>query len=75
VHQKFGKGVGSSMQLEGAKRKMAALGGLGILAFLAWQTMHAGRIRILVFVLLGGFALRVALTSGRSRYDVEKRSD
>ena len=63
------------MQLEGTKRKAAALAGLGVLLLIAWQTMDAGRIRILVFVLLGGFALRVALTSGRSRYDVEERSE
>jgi hypothetical protein len=62
------------MWFEGGKRKIVALAGLAILTFLAWQTMDAGRIRMLVFVLLGGFALRIALTPGRSRYDVEGSS-
>jgi hypothetical protein len=57
------------MRLEGGKRKFVALAGLAILALLAWQTMDPGRVRLLVFVLLGGFALRIALTNGRSRYD------
>jgi hypothetical protein len=63
------------MRLEGGKRKFVALAGLAILAVLAWQTMDAGRIRMLVFVLLAGFAVRIALTSGRSRYDVEEPSE
>ncbi|MBV8438557.1 MAG: hypothetical protein JOY95_13705 [Silvibacterium sp.] len=63
------------MRLEGGKRKLVALAGLAILALLAWQTMDPGRIRILVFVLLAGFALRITLTGGRSRYDVEERSE
>jgi hypothetical protein len=63
------------MRFEGGKRKLVALAGIAILAALAWQTMDAGRVRLLVFVLLGGFALRIALTSGRSRYDVEERSE
>ena len=67
------EGVG--MRLEGGKRKFVALTGLAILALLAWQTMDPGRVRLLVFVLLGGFALRIALMSGRSRYDVEEPSE
>jgi hypothetical protein len=63
------------MRFEGGKRKLIALAGIVILAVLAWQTMDAGKIRLLVFVLLGGFALRIALTAGRSRYDVEERSE
>jgi hypothetical protein len=63
------------MRFEGGKRKLVALAGIAILAALAWQTMDAGRVRLLVFVLLGGFALRIALTGGRSRYDVEERSE
>jgi hypothetical protein len=63
------------MRFEGGKRKLVALAGIAILAALAWQTMDAGRVRLLVFVLLGGFALRIALTCGRSRYDVEERSE
>jgi len=63
------------MRLEGGKRKFVALAGLAILALLAWQTMDPGRVRLLVFVLLGGFALRIALMSSRSRYDVEEPSE
>ena len=63
------------MRLEGGKRKFVALAGLAILALLAWRTMDPGRARMLVFVLLGGFALRVALTNGSSRYDVEESSE
>jgi hypothetical protein len=62
------------MRLQGGKRKLVALAGLAILALLAWQTMDPGNVRMLVFVLLGGFALRIALTNGRSRYDVEEPS-
>jgi hypothetical protein len=63
------------MRFEGGKRKLVALAGLAILAVLAWQTIDPGRVRMLVFVLLGGFALRIALTNGRSRYDVEEPSE
>src|ERR1700759_4020111 len=66
---------GVSMRFEGVKRKFVALAGLAILALLAWQTLDPGRVRLLVFVLLGGFALRIALTTGRSRYDVEEPSE
>ena len=59
------------MTVAGGRRKAIALAGLAILAALAWYTMDAGKIRILVEILLGGFALRVALTPGRSRYDEE----
>ena len=48
---------------------MVALAGLIILAVLAWNTMDAGNVRLLVMILLGGFALRIALTSDRTRYD------
>ena len=61
------------MRFEGGKRKLVALAGLVILAVLAWQTMDPGRVRLLVLVLLGGFALRIALTGhakhDRARYD------
>jgi hypothetical protein len=71
---------GASMLFEGGKRKLVALAGLAVLAALAWSTMDAGRTRILVFVLLGGFALRIALTAGRAqheeaRYDKAERPD
>jgi hypothetical protein len=59
------------MQVRDWQRKAVALLVLGVLAALAWSTMDAGKVRMLVFVLLGGFALRVLLTSGR-RYDEEE---
>ncbi len=55
------------MRMAGAKRKMVALAFLALLAALAWYTMDAGKIRLLVMVLLGGFGLRIALTADRSR--------
>ncbi|MBT9332563.1 hypothetical protein D0Y96_016070 [Acidipila sp. 4G-K13] len=63
------------MQVKGGKRKWIALAGLAILAGLAWSTMDAGKFRILVMVLLGGFALRVLLTRGRSQYDEAERAE
>jgi hypothetical protein len=59
------------MTVAGGRRKAIALAGMVILAALAWYTMDAGKVRILVMILLGGFALRIALTSGHSRYDEE----
>jgi hypothetical protein len=56
------------MQLTGAKRKYAALAGLAAIAALAWFTLDPGRIRLVVMILLGGFALRIALTA-RTRHD------
>jgi hypothetical protein len=52
------------MRVVGAKRKILALAILAVLATLAWYTMDSGRIRLLVMVLLGGFALRIVLTRG-----------
>jgi hypothetical protein len=57
------------MAVAGGRRKAIALAGLAILAALAWYTMDAGKLRILVMILLGGFAFRIALTADRSRYD------
>jgi hypothetical protein len=51
------------MQLTGARRKYAALAGLAAVAALAWFTMDPGRIRLVVMILLGGFAVRIALTA------------
>ncbi|HEX5235121.1 MAG TPA: hypothetical protein VFW25_07320 [Silvibacterium sp.] len=59
----------SQMTITGGKRKAVALAGLAILAALAWYTMDVGKVRILVEILLGGFAIRIALTGGRPRYD------
>jgi hypothetical protein len=56
------------MQLTGAKRKYAALAGLATIAALAWFTLDPGGIRLVVMILLGGFALRIALTA-RTRHD------
>jgi hypothetical protein len=56
------------MQLTGARRKYAALAGLAAIALLAWFTLDPGKIRLVVMILLGGFALRIALTA-RARYD------
>jgi hypothetical protein len=53
------------------QRKMIALLVLGVLAGLAWSTMDAGKVRMLVFILLGGFALRILLTA-KKRYDEEE---
>ena len=61
------------MRVRGMQRKIVALLVLAALAGLAWSTMDAGKVRMLVFVLLGGFALRVLLTAGR-QYDEEENS-
>jgi hypothetical protein len=39
------------------------------IAVLAWQTMEPGKFRTLVFVILGGLALRVLLGSRRADTD------
>ncbi|MFZ0662395.1 MAG: hypothetical protein WAM66_06860 [Acidobacteriaceae bacterium] len=60
------------MAVAGIKRKVIALAGLVILAVLAWSTIGPGKMRLFVLILLGAFALRIALTHDRSRYDEEK---
>jgi hypothetical protein len=50
------------MLLTGARRKYAALAGLAAIAALAWFTLDPGRIRLVVMILLAGFALRIGLT-------------
>ena len=45
-----------------AKRRGVALLLLAAVAGLAWETMDPGRVRWLVLVLLGGFAVRVLLS-------------
>ena len=59
------------MRVRGMQRKVVALLVLAALAGLAWGTIDPGKIRMLVFVLLGGFALRILLTAGR-QYDEEE---
>ena len=59
------------MRVRGMQRKIVALLVLAGIAALAWSTMDAGKVRMLVFILLGGFALRVLLTAGR-QYDEEE---
>jgi hypothetical protein len=49
------------MRFEGAQRKVVALLGLGLLAGLAWFTLDAGKMRDIVCILLGSFALRIVL--------------
>jgi hypothetical protein len=51
------------------RRKWIALALLAALAGLAWTTMEPGRVRLVVFVLIGSFALRIVLTTTGSRYD------
>ena len=57
------------MRNAGNRRKLIALAFLVALGVLAWYTMDTGRIRLLVMVLLGGFALRIALTAGHKSDD------
>ncbi|MFZ0689250.1 MAG: hypothetical protein WAM68_05425 [Acidobacteriaceae bacterium] len=65
---------GLGMQLAGAKRKIAALAFLAILAALAWYTLDPGRIRLVVMILLGGFALRIALATRVAQDEGEAQS-
>ena len=46
-----------------------ALGLLVVFCGLAVKTIDPGKIRLLVMVLLGGFAFRIVLSAARSRYD------
>ena len=50
-----------------AGRMRAALVMLAAIAGLAWWTLEPGRIRTLVWVLLGAFALRIVLAGRASR--------
>jgi hypothetical protein len=56
------------MRNAGNRRKLIALAFLVALGVLAWYTMDAGKIRLVVMILLGGFALRIAL-SAQTRSD------
>jgi hypothetical protein len=48
------------------QKTIVALLLFGVVAVLAWQTMEPGKFRTLVFVILGGLALRVLLGWRRS---------
>ena len=52
-----------------AKKKWISLAILAGLAGLAWTTMEPGKIRLVVWVLLASFALRIVLAASASRYD------
>ena len=54
------------MQIEGTKRKLIALASLALLAALAWTTMDPGRVRLVVVILLGGFAFRISLMTRKA---------
>ena len=51
------------------QRTAIALVLFAAIAVLAWQTMEPGKFRTLVFVILGGLALRVLLGSRRADTD------
>ena len=51
------------------KKKWIAIAILALLAALARFTMEPGKIRLVVWVLLASFALRIVLTASASRYD------
>ena len=51
------------------QKTVVALVLFGMVAVLAWQTMEPGKFRTLVFVVLGGLALRVVLGSRRTDAD------
>ena len=63
-----GKSEGSgSGGLSFGQKTIVAMVLFGAVAVLAWQTMEPGKFRTLVFVILGGLALRVLLGSRRAR--------
>ncbi|HEX6497163.1 MAG TPA: hypothetical protein VF018_16870 [Acidobacteriaceae bacterium] len=55
------------------QKTIVALLLFGVVAGLAWQTMEPGKFRTLVFVVVGGLALRVLLGWRRSNVDTEAR--
>ena len=63
------EGRSGSSGLSLGQKTVVALVLFGLVALAAWQTMEPGKLRTLVFVVLGGLALRVLLGSRRARYD------
>ena len=63
------------MRVNGIKRKLIALAGLAILAALTWTTIGPGRIRLVGIIILGGFALRIALTKERPQEEGEAQEE
>ena len=66
------EGSGSS-GLSFSRKTVIALVLFAALAVLAWQTMEPGKFRNLVFVVVGGLALRVLLGARRAGVDTEAR--
>ena len=64
------EGSGSSGLSFGQKTAIALVL-FAAIAVLAWQTMEPGKFRTLVFVVLGGLALRVLLGSRRAGTDTK----
>jgi hypothetical protein len=60
------------MAIARARRKWIALALLAALAGAVWGTMEPGRVRLVVFVVIASFALRIVLTASGSRYDDEQ---
>ena len=62
-----------SSRLSFGQKTVVTLVLFGVVAVLAWQTMEPGKFRTLVFVVLGGLALRVLLGWRRSDESSEAR--
>jgi hypothetical protein len=65
------EGSGSS-GLSFGQKTVVTLVLFGAVAVLAWQTMEPGKFRNLVFVVLGGLALRVVLGARRAAADTKE---
>jgi membrane-bound metal-dependent hydrolase YbcI (DUF457 family) len=62
-----------SRSLSFGQKTAVALALFGAVALLAWRTMEPGKFRTLVFIVLGGLALRVLLGWRRAGVDTESR--
>ncbi len=62
-----------SRSLSFNQKTTVALALFAAIAVLAWQTMEPGKFRALVFVVVGGLALRVLLGWRRAGVDTESR--